>query len=126
MSAYNFPNFTLSISTTPYTSQSMQHPALPTGKCMPTGKMNSIDNQRVTPNNPKITGNKPEIKNKPYMTRYDHKIPATQQKKHNPQLPQYLPANAYNLQNRIPLIINELHKNHKKHRQQTGKTRNEQ
>ena len=70
--------------------------------------MNSIDNQRVTPKNPKITGNKPEIKNKPYMTQYDDKIPGNQQKEHNPQSPQYLPANACNLQKRMALIINHL------------------
>jgi hypothetical protein len=78
MSAHHFPSITFSISTTPHTSQSMQQPPISTGKCIPTEKMNSIDNQRVAPKNPKITGNKPEIKNKSYMTQYDHKTPATQ------------------------------------------------
>ena len=43
----------------------------PTGKCLHTGKMNSIDNQRVTSKKTKLTGNKPvnlEIKNKLDMT----------------------------------------------------------
>jgi hypothetical protein len=31
----------------------------PTEKCLHTGKVNSIDNQRVTSKNTKITGNKP-------------------------------------------------------------------
>jgi hypothetical protein len=44
---------------------------------------NGLDYQRLTSKKPKITGNKPEIKNKPYMTQYDHKTPANQQKEYN-------------------------------------------
>ena len=65
---------------------------------MHTGKVNSIDNQRVINQNPKLTGNKPailisshsflatatEMNNKPNMTRNDHKKPADRYKKAQP------------------------------------------
>jgi hypothetical protein len=56
---------------TPATQQKKTQPTVTTtltGKCIQPAKLNSIDNQRVAPKNPKITGNKPEINNKLNMT----------------------------------------------------------
>jgi len=81
----------------------------PTGKCNHTGKVNSVDNQWVTPKIPKITGNKPAKQESPL---HPHTTPNTQPTtpENHPQATTAVFANNTPLpENETPLIINHLH-----------------